>query len=1799
MTNKEKGISTKTQDSKKPRRKLKSQVRKTLAGVFLASAVVVAAVPAQGIKASGTKIDDPTYPDTRASINYNYITADSSGLNDDLDIDELGVLTPPSPAVYSGTGQNIFDSYSVRQLKNGDWTYNWQFKYYVKTVTGGNIRAIISEYNSIYPEAVVTLSSSATVGYVTVTNTQFNTFMDDPTLGSKEIEITYSGDFLPFKTTGNLTENMKFHDRFNKSEYDNWIGACERYYESVAAHDEWQTKKDAHDDWQSKKTAHDTWEQDKKAYDDWVAAGSNPPSVSSPGVEPPVPGTEPEEPGAEPTIEPLPGDLKRAPKTLSVPNNYKYYVDYYSKVSSTDPNYIPIVQDSDASLISVTDNVAPPDPSGIANSIYIVNGGTAISPAYLDDNGFLVKDKSIEIVGIASADYSTGSPVGSFAGISNVDELTLPDTLYYIGNGAFEGSFIKKIEMNVLNVGNYAFRNCTELAKLTLNYTQKIGSECFKNTGVTSVLLPYSVKEIGYGAFSQNRKLTNVDLSAVNTACDIHNYAFFNDFALNDVNMRDSAVKSIGEGTFALTSAPSGSWTVALLPDQITGTPGNDLGDLLFAGRGNLDSVVFPTNFGTNTPVTVPSAMFKNCTNLSCVDFNAGKGSINNGYANFEGDNSTGFTNNNLFRDVTNPDFYVSGPEKNNEGKKSYPRQSTWQAFTTVSDFVPYVYYDSTGTRCYEVSDGTYLLQANANKELTSCELVDQASHEPNIKLVIPKVVGDFEVETIAPGCFDNDLLRERIISITIDDDSLISIDDEVFKGLTNLKEVHVGNSVAHIGAKAFADCNKLTDVYFNTPSVGYDAFTIGNEAFKTGSPALTFHGDIAENYAPFTFATGKDSGKIDDNGKRICYMTNSPTFLTCMYDNKSGEVVLLDYPKYKELDDRNAQYIADKENEYYDRCGSDSRYDNDRNSFYQAWVDAYLADPSGTLPNSGQIALYDSSPYFGPWLSDANFTAYIASYNTEHASDPGHVDLNPATVTYPDLYFDKNPYSIIGNYEHPGTADYQMPTDEEFTWINACLYIDVPSGITSIDAKSFFDANENTRNVATYFGTGTLGRKSYEMCTQETADVDGERAVPGLFSGYYQDYDDTPPSTYEQKVRGNDRILGVSLNTVKALPDNCFDSCERLEQVSIGDGVTEMGKAPFRGCDNLFDIIGNDNFAAENKLIYIVNPDGTYTIKECLSSRGKDGDAYISSESDPAILKVSGIEEGAFEQCDSIVRVDLSDADPKFKVVPKNAFHSCDNLMNVFLPETVDRIEEDAFTDDVPITVEIPAIEVDIVSDAFDHNPQNTIRTFEESAAYDYAKYYGLTFEKISDTYDVVFLDYDGETEILSYHNVPAGQSVDCPDPPPTRKDYTFTGWGSLGDIKTVKVTKNLNLVAQYKSDSDITYVVTFYDEDNKTVINKQNVKAGASAVAPLPPTKPGKTFKNWVPNAFTKVTHDMDIIAIYEASGPQPTQGPQPTSGPKPTDKPGATPTPTATPNGNNNNQGEAKKYTVTVSGGSGTGTYAAGAIVPINAYDMGTGQKFDKWTTSTAGVGFAVPTSPSTYFVMPAANVAVTATYKTGSGSSSGGSGSSNDGGSSSNKSSGASNNANGTTVEVTKGGISNTNLAGASVSGSTDNFVVKVTDDQNASDLALTALQNRFGDITNIKYLPMDISLYDSTGRTKITDTSGISVSLTLPLPDELAPYAGNNRVASVATGNLEDLNSRFTTVDGVPCISFTATHFSPYVIYVDTANLTETTIDYTPKTGDPIHPKWFLSIGLACVSVILFFKRDRKKVKVSA
>lgn len=1743
---------TKIKAKKKKNLKMRRQIRKTVGALFMASAIVIAALPVQDIEAENgiQPLADPV--DTRPAINYDSKYTPPA----ETDVYNAGTSVYDLPEnEYKVSGANLLSaegreddiktSYYLRKVGT-EWSMVWQFNYYEVQIDSKTEGAIISKYNNTFVQDDVVIKGISGTEYLEISETKFNSTI----AGAPDFILTYE-EYI--SGSENWSNNMRWGVLYRPT----FIAQCDDF-------------KERYDAAEKKYNAdHDYWldHKDDSGYT----------------------GVEPDKDDYPPLNEAKPS-LTLDPTKFTEADKYSYYCYLDTSISGK----------GDYKLVSVQDS------SQGSQDKLLIQAADEKEKSGTDVNGFLLdpNSKTPVVIGIAER---------AFENISNIKTLSLPDVIY-IGDEAFMGStFLDTVSIpGVSNIGDRAFKNCSELKNVSIDYTQTIGAECFSGTALETIKLPVALKKIGYGAFYNCAELATIDFRSLSVSanCVIEDYAFYNDQALSNLDMENAGINSIGEGAFAVSSDSTRGLTSVKLPNKITGEGDYKLGNLIFANRSNLKYVKFPSQYGNIKAVQVPSEMFRGCSGLETVDFNyiEKTSTTTNGFVNFS---------DNLFSDVTNDNLCVWGPEKNTNGERANPRQATWKVSTRTLEAVPYRFVDAKGVECYEVCQDGYLLQANANGELTSCELVDTTMK--NIPLVIPAHVGSYDITSIREGCFADEKLRKEIVSIEIQDDSVKKIDKEVFAELPKLEKVIIGNSVEEIGEKAFYNCNNLVDVTFHEPK-DYKKFTIGTNAFQTNGSELTFNGMIQPGYAPFDFATDAayegSSWISEETGVRICYKSLSPDFLTVMYmendaaDPVKGDVVLLDYPKYNELDVRNADHCKDMEDYYYSVYGGaqgdittttddtgkeitvyneNGRYDTLRRTFADKWIAA-------KKNNEDLSSLYEDSSY-GPWIDSFFITQFLAGGfgNTDNITDA------------PSPYFTKYPYSILTNHKNAleggnNVPVYKAPTPEEWELINACEIINIPQGVTSIDARKFFTDPKNSNNISAYFGIDEYGisNKSYEMCTTK-----GENVIPGLFSGIYTDYtedwEEEDKDLYETLVKGNDRITKVTMQDVRYLPDNAFDSCEKLDYVYLGSKCEDIGNAPFRGCNSLVDVNTTDNpyYDATNRIIYSVNDDGSYTIEECLPTRGMGTSSkIIMTETDPNLTNVSAIREGAFDNCDEISKVDLSDAE-KLQIIPKKCFYDCRNLRSVSLPTSVNRIDTDAFGLGVDgnetMDVTIPGKEVHIVSDAFPHPAKNTIYTYRGTSAADYGEYYaheGMDVQYIDDVYMVEFYDSISGDRIGDIQYVKENAYAVVPEDSkvPVHSGYTFTGWSK--DVSKIPVKSNMVIMAQYSNNSatENRHTVIFWTYDGKSKVAEYDVAHEGSVTPPAAPSRSGYKFVAWIPSTYTKVTQDLNIYASYEPGSDSSQNGGNGSgSG---SSSPSPTPTASATP--------EVRKYTVSVSGGSGSGSYPAGAIVAINAYAMSSGQVFDKWTTSTAGVGFADPNATSTTFTMPAANVAITATYKTGDGSGTAAGNGSGSGSGTGSTGTTASNTNSGTVVEVTKPGISSAGLAGATVTGATDNFIVKVTEDQAATDAAIAALQARYGDLSRIKYFPMDISLYDSTGRTKITDTTGISVNITLPLPDELREYAGNNRIAHISNNTLEDLGATFTTIDGVPCINFTATQFSPYVIYVDTANLTQGTItDTTPKTGDPIHPKWFLAIGMACISLILFFKKDKAAVKNKA
>lgn len=1859
---------------RKPKRRLKKTVRRSLAAVLMVTSIAVAAIPAPENLAvdpsakAGEEVESPVaYVDGESLIGtpmtnkYVLQKPEADYTATELEAAKAEIDAAINEAIKKTSGDDRLIPTEIVTSYGGGLYLTWQFLYEPKANQTGRL----CKYNDEFPADKVNLGLQPNRAYFIVYEEAYSKYFSTPealdttgaapgknripNMDNLNINTSTQDDILDFWPTKKITFTVNNVDRLTQE-----ISLDEKavqFFQTYFAHD--------YEAAVNRFKAY--WEAYNKAYNDKLAEAGATAADAKAAAEAAVGSPNDQE------------TLSKAPSDIDNEENRKKFFCEHNR----------ILKGTGYTLEIASDRRVGTD----GGRVYVAHGGKVSDDStYKDVDGYLVEKDETLITSIAYR---------AFADVHNVKQIEIDQYVRTIEQSAFHGADIASVDIgNARTIGDRAFYGCKRLTEVTFSDTSPtdtIGVEAFYGAGINTKLeLPRHVSKIGHGAFAYCLDLSEVQFFDTGDNCTIGDYAFYGNTRLTKMDFARTVVTNIGKCAFAI-AAPSGdSMTEFHFPSEGLDT----MDDYVLANRRGLETVVIE-----NYTKKVPVHTFYNCFGLKKAEF-----SDKCGAASFDPE---------LFKDVTEDSFCVYGPELY-ANSPAFPRTSTWDAVRTDGKGIPYVYVKD-GKKHYEMAltseDGTrYRYSASEDGTLISCALITR--NPGMVDLVIPETIGDIKVKSIGTGCFDDRELRAVIRSITIKNNSVAEIGDGVFRDLKKLRKVRIGDSVTSIGANAFAGCSSLYDVYFTKPSAGHAALKIGTDAFVTTGDHLTFHGDIVEGYAPFELATDQNNVLRDPDHPNyppvnICYQSlwdsGEGAHLTVMPDKSTGEVTLLDYPKFQDLenlsrDDELQDFCRDMEEYYYYTVyDSDSAEINTLRHEYAVIFDAYrTAAPSVTL--NGRVinqADYEKELdlRYGPWINPVYCSGAWLEYRNVQQDDTAEGTLTDIlfkplvvqAIENPVPYFKDYPYNFMDNYENyvnMGSAEYgalpeykQVP-EKVWGFIHATQDIYVPKGVDSIDVISYMENNRDNYNK--YI-------KDRPADTMYTTTLGG--AVPGLFSGYYKDYDEDDDER-ENAVKGNDTIQSVILTDIKVLPDYAFDDCEQLTRVEI-PAATEVGKLPFRNCGNLINLVGSADYPAERGILYERHKDADgndrYRIIECLLARGKSGVgeelsvSTISSATDSLIpflcetcetdkdngSALPAIAEGAFEGCKYVSIVNLSDA-AGLKTIPKNAFKDCERIGQMILPGSVNKIDDNAFTRTAEsgtthANVTIYGREVDIADTAFTPRSDFTIYSYEDSAAKRYADRYQIDFQPLN-ACRVWFYDYDG-TPLGNAITVDKGTRVtDLPAEAEKvmeknhRPGYIFDKWLS-DEGKTLDDTIENDMtvfVAQYTSDGTMvdgkcsvqfvhgrtgqTFSGRGADDNDRYLIVPGTsfadpLNGGLPTPVPSPnPTEDGYTFLNefrtdmgevWTPE--TIINRNMTVLALFGQSGGNGNTSGGSTSGgsgntsrnsgntskntttsrnssssSKKSSSTSSSSTSSSSTSATSTTSSGVGQYTVFVEGGSGSGSYAPGTVVIISCYMPAEGMRFEKWTTESNGVALASTTMTTTTFTMPANNVTVKANYveapttPTVAVNTGGGGGNGNTG------NNGTTTDGNGSTrVDIEKPGISNRDLATANTNGSSDNFIVKISETDEATRAVAAALTNKYGTLDNILYYAMDISLYDSTGTTKITDTTGLSVDITIPIPDSLVAYGGNNMAGAVINGDqLESLNESFTTINGVPCIRFRATHFSPYTIYVDTGNLVEGMLDVTPKTGDPIHPKWFLSLGLACLSIILFLKKD-KKVKAKA
>lgn len=193
-----------------------------------------------------------------------------------------------------------------------------------------------------------------------------------------------------------------------------------------------------------------------------------------------------------------------------------------------------------------------------------------------------------------------------------------------------------------------------------------------------------------------------------------------------------------------------------------------------------------------------------------------------------------------------------------------------------------------------------------------------------------------------------------------------------------------------------------------------------------------------------------------------------------------------------------------------------------------------------------------------------------------------------------------------------------------------------------------------------------------------------------------------------------------------------------------------------------------------------------------------------------------------------------------------------------------------------------------------------------------------------------------------------------------------------------------------------------------------------------------------------------------------------------------------------------------------------------------------------------------------------------------------------------------------ISLESSSIENGALASAVLDGVEGEYLLQITDSNDAKNMIQNAYKDIYGSKKPSNLQAYEITLWEVDTLMPITGLGRQKMEITIPFPKGIGPE--NLHVVCLdANGQLEEVESRITSVDGIDGITFTAEHFSFYGIYNYLSGNTAVVHngqavfanssgikDASPDTGDySIHPKWFLGAGLFFAGLAMFFYRGRK------
>ena len=873
--------------------------------------------------------------------------------------------------------------------------------------------------------------------------------------------------------------------------------------------------------------------------------------------------------------------------------------------------------------------------------------------------GFVKQNNLISVIipnSITSIEYN------AFNGCKSLKNIVLSDNMKSIADFSFGGcSSLTSIVIpdSVTTIGKSAFHGCTNLTNVTLgNGVQTIDTDAFAScNNIQSVYISDIASWCGIDFASSNSNpiyftknfyleenlVTN--LSIPDGVKRIGAYAFTGYDKLTSVNIPDS-VKSVGRRAFTgCTNVYQivdsvvyvDHWAIALDGDATSinfriGTIG--IADGAFENQYGLTDVVL-----LGSIETIGSKAFYNCTKLSNITIFSGTKDI--------GDSA--------FYSCTSLNSIIIPEGVERIGSQAFYGCTLLGEVRIVGglkSIEDQAFYNCSELKNITIPDSIRNISSNAfsgckNLLFNEYENVYYLGNSENLYTVL-----------IRP-------IDQKLETYTINETTKLIL-GYAFNSCSNLKNIVIPDSIAHIGSGAFGFCSELTDI--TLPS---GLTTISSQLFSQCSNLTQIEIPASvESIEDAAFSySGLESIEIPKNVTKIGAAFSSCSNLTTV--TILNDMATIDNYAFQYCDNlksvvlpKNLKVIG----EYmFDGCGSLTNIiiSTSVTSIGNHAFANCSSLTSITIPNSitsiGYSAFYSCSGLtsitipnsvtsIDDWafsgcsnLTDIYFTGTEEEWNAISKSSA----QIPTTATIHYNYVLESDSSLFtftelsdGTYSVKANPDVTLPAE-----------LVIPStyngkAVTQIEAKGFRNQTALT-SVTIPDSVTSIGDYAFQECSNLTSIT-----IPDFVT-----------SIGTEAFYRCESLKSVTIpDFVTNIGEYAFYLCRRLTDVTIGNGITSIGKEAFAACYSLtrvdiFDLEAWCKISFANERANPLN-NGV----DLYLNGTKVTDLYVSDS-------VTSIGEYAFCGCSSLTSVTIPDS---VTIIRDWAFYGCSNLKNVAIDNGV-----------------------------------------------------------------------------------------------------------------------------------------------------------------------------------------------------------------------------------------------------------------------------------------------------------------------------------------------------------------------------------------------------------------------------------------------------------------------------------------------------------------------------------------------